>query len=94
MSRTQYYKFIAFFFCSGSNILELAGRGPEFFGLSHPVVQNLIQSCPGSKRCSGYKWTKFEINKAETVETMSLEFNQDPTISYKAFASLVTGTVG
>jgi hypothetical protein len=59
--------------------LELTGKGAEFFGLSHPVVQNLIQSCPGSRRCTGYRWVKFEINKmADSVEMDSL----DPTTSY------------
>lgn len=61
--------------------LELTGKGAEFFGLSHPVVQNLIQSCPGSRRCTGYRWVKFEINKmADSVEMDSL----DPTTSYNA----------
>jgi hypothetical protein len=61
--------------------LELTGKGAEFFGLSHPVVQNLIQSCPGSRRCTGYRWVKFEINKmADSVEMDSL----DPTTSYNS----------
>lgn len=61
--------------------LELTGKGAEFFGLSHPVVQNLIQSCPGSRRCTGYRWVKFEINKmADSLEMDSL----DPSTSYNA----------
>ncbi|KAJ8316978.1 hypothetical protein KUTeg_004882 [Tegillarca granosa] len=68
----------------GVQLLELTGKGADFFGLSHPVVQYLIQSCPGSKRCSGYKWIKFEINKLETVESSCKELN-DITVSYEAF---------
>ncbi|CAG2224580.1 Transforming growth factor beta regulator 1 [Mytilus edulis] len=61
--------------------LEQTGKGADFFGLSHPVTQNLIQSCPGSKRCTGYRWVKFEINKnADTVEMDAL----DPTTSHTA----------
>lgn len=33
----------------------------DFFGLSHPVVQNLIQSLPGSRKCIKYEWKKFEV---------------------------------
>ncbi|ELT92721.1 hypothetical protein CAPTEDRAFT_221508 [Capitella teleta] len=38
-------------------------HGAEFFGLSHPTIQNLIQYCPGAKKCQGYRWQKFEIAK-------------------------------
>ncbi|XP_039265211.2 transforming growth factor beta regulator 1-like [Styela clava] len=33
----------------------------DFFGLSHPIIQNLIQSLPGASECSGYEWKKFEV---------------------------------
>ncbi|ESO93620.1 hypothetical protein LOTGIDRAFT_57671, partial [Lottia gigantea] len=47
----------------GTELAAMPGNGIDFFGLSHPLVRNLIQSCPGAKKCSGYKWIKFEINK-------------------------------
>ncbi|XP_060068228.1 transforming growth factor beta regulator 1-like isoform X2 [Ylistrum balloti] len=75
----------------GNNMLDLVGKGAEFFGLSHPVVQNLIQSCPGSKRCTGYKWVKFEINKMETVENLVTDATNDPSISFEAFKLLTKG---
>ncbi|OWF51415.1 Transforming growth factor beta regulator 1 [Mizuhopecten yessoensis] len=77
----------------GNNMLDLVGKGADFFGLSHPVVQNLIQSCPGSKRCPGYKWVKFEINKMETVENLLTESSNDPSISYEAFKLLTKGAL-
>ncbi|XP_069139452.1 transforming growth factor beta regulator 1-like [Argopecten irradians] len=75
----------------GNNMLDLVGKGAEFFGLSHPVVQNLIQSCPGSKRCTGYKWVKFEINKMESVENLVTDATNDPSISFEAFKLLSKG---
>lgn len=71
----------------GADLVPVGGNGADFFGLTNPVVQNLIQSCPGSKKCPGYKWIKFEINKAETNENMVVGRN-DPTISIEAFHKL------
>lgn len=73
-------------------ILEPSGRGADFFGLIHPVIQNLIQSSPGAKRCSNYKWVKFEISKTDTNESVGTEMLQDPTIGYDAFrVALIKG---
>ncbi|KAK3759335.1 hypothetical protein RRG08_033400 [Elysia crispata] len=62
--------------------LEMSGL--DFFGLSHPVIQNLVQSCPGARKCGRYKWVKFEINKAETNENVAVG-TSDPTVSFEAF---------
>ncbi|XP_048747050.2 transforming growth factor beta regulator 1-like isoform X2 [Ostrea edulis] len=78
----------------GMEILEPSGRGADFFGLTHPVVQNLIQSSPGAKRCSNYKWVKFEISKTDTNESVGTEMLQDPTIGYDAFrVALIKGGI-
>jgi F/Y rich C-terminus len=37
--------------------------GADFFGLSHPTVQYLIQSCPKARSCANYQWTKFEVGR-------------------------------
>lgn len=66
------------------DILEQTGRGTDFFGLTHPVIQNLIQSSPGAKRCTNYKWVKFEISKTDTNESVDTDMLQDPTIGYDA----------
>ncbi|KAK7091985.1 transforming growth factor beta regulator 1-like [Littorina saxatilis] len=72
----------------GGDVISTTGSGADFFGLTNPVVQNLIQSCPGAKKCSGYRWIKFEINKAETNENVAVG-NSDPTISVDAFHRLL-----
>lgn len=45
------------------NVVSIRPRGNDFFGLTHPTIQNLIQSSPGTRKCSGYKWSKFEVSK-------------------------------
>lgn len=45
------------------NVVSTRPRGHEFFGLTHPTVLNLIQSSPGTRKCSNYKWSKFEVSK-------------------------------
>ncbi|KAL4229703.1 transforming growth factor beta regulator 1 [Mactra antiquata] len=74
----------------GSKLVETTGKGPDFFGLSHPVVQNLIQSCPGAKKCNGYKWVKFEVNKSLTIESLPTLI-EDVTISHIALKQKLTG---
>lgn len=68
----------------GIPLAALDTSGLDFFGLSHPVIQNLVQSCPGARKCSRYKWVKFEINKAETNENVAVG-TTDPTVSFEAF---------
>ncbi|XP_076457807.1 transforming growth factor beta regulator 1-like [Babylonia areolata] len=72
----------------GASVVSMVGHGADFFGLTNPVIQNLIQSCPGAKKCSGYKWIRFEINKAETNENVAVGRN-DPTVSVEAFHRLL-----
>uniref|UniRef100_A0A8C3VRK2 Transforming growth factor beta regulator 1 n=1 Tax=Catagonus wagneri TaxID=51154 RepID=A0A8C3VRK2_9CETA len=38
-----------------------SGAGADFFGFSHPVIHNLIQSCPGARKCINYQWVKFDV---------------------------------
>ncbi|TFJ98102.1 butyrophilin subfamily 2 member A1-like [Platysternon megacephalum] len=40
---------------------ELEAAGADFFGFSHPAVHNLIQSCPGARKCGAYRWVRFEV---------------------------------
>lgn len=70
--------------------METIGKGPEFFGLAHPLVQNLIQSCPGAKKCNGYKWIKFEVNKSLTIDRMPA-LSDDPAVSHTALKLRLTG---
>lgn len=75
----------------GAKLVEPTGKGPEFFGLSHPLVQNLIQSCPGAKKCNGYKWVKFEVNKILSIDSVVTQ-SEDPSISHEALRSRMFGT--
>ncbi|XP_077985586.1 transforming growth factor beta regulator 1-like isoform X2 [Glandiceps talaboti] len=62
------------------------GSGPEFFGFSHPTIQNLIQSCPGARKCTEYKWKKFEPCKPTERDDMIASMSEnDNTISFDAF---------
>ena len=67
-------------------ILPTEGRGLDFFGLSHPVIQNLVQSCPGARKCARYKWVKFEISKSETNENVAVAMNE-PSVSFDALTA-------
>lgn len=74
----------------GVDLVETMGKGPDFFGLSHPVVQNLIQSCPGAKKCEGYKWIKFEVSKDVGTDRVVTE-SEDPSVSFTALKSRIQG---
>jgi len=65
--------------------------GAEFFGLSHPVVQNLIQSYPGARKCTNYRWTKFEVsrNDAEVYVEDNPAVNVD-LLSFRGSVSTLT----
>lgn len=46
------------------NVVSTRPRGNEFFGLTHPTVLHLIQSSTGTRKCTNYKWTRFEVSKS------------------------------
>ncbi|XP_019870693.1 transforming growth factor beta regulator 1 [Aethina tumida] len=46
------------------NVVSTRPRGNDFFGLTHPTVLNLIQNSPGTRKCTYYKWSKFEVSKS------------------------------
>ncbi|KAL8587199.1 hypothetical protein ACOMHN_013285 [Nucella lapillus] len=77
----------------GADVVSTVGHGADFFGLTNPAVQNLIQSCPGAKKCSGYRWVRFEINKAETNDNVAVG-KTDPTVSMEAFHRLLQQAAG
>lgn len=74
---------------SGRTVVDLNQRkGGEFFGFGHPVVQNLIQSCPGAKKCSGYKWVRYEVSKTATLSSTP---QTDPTLHVEALREKISG---
>jgi len=40
--------------------------GAKFFGLAHPTVQYLIQSCAGARKCVNYRCARFELSRGES----------------------------
>ncbi|KAG1688817.1 Transforming growth factor beta regulator 1 [Nymphon striatum] len=68
----------------GRKMVDTVGKGPEFFGFSHPMIQNLIQSCQGARKCPRYQWIKFEIVRSEQAHVTTSELDSDPTLSYEA----------
>uniref|UniRef100_A0A4W3K1L9 Transforming growth factor beta regulator 1 n=1 Tax=Callorhinchus milii TaxID=7868 RepID=A0A4W3K1L9_CALMI len=45
----------------GQTFTSVLPSGAAFFGFSHPTIQNLIQSCPGARKCACYRWVRFEV---------------------------------
>ncbi|XP_035686283.1 transforming growth factor beta regulator 1-like [Branchiostoma floridae] len=56
--------------------------GSDFFGFSNPTIQNLIQSCPGARKCTKYKWVKFDACRSSKTDTDGEE--EDLTLSFTA----------
>ncbi|XP_064617970.1 transforming growth factor beta regulator 1-like [Liolophura sinensis] len=72
----------------GRTVVDLNQRkGGEFFGFGHPVIQNLIQSCPGAKKCSGYKWVRYEVSKTATLSSTP---QTDPTLHVEALREKIS----
>lgn len=40
---------------------SITPKGADFFGISHPTIQNLIQSSPGTRKLTTYKQQRFEV---------------------------------
>ncbi|KAG7160910.1 Transforming growth factor beta regulator 1-like [Homarus americanus] len=65
----------------GSNSEE---RGCRFFGLTHPSVQNVLQACPGARKCSRYKWVKFEVCRSEAEVECVFEAEKEASLCHEA----------
>lgn len=42
-------------------LCTIVPKGADFFGISHPTIQNLIQSSPGTRKLAMYKQQRFEV---------------------------------
>ncbi len=63
----------------GKEIPSAKGKGTDFFGLTHPTIQNLIQSSPGARKCTKYKWMKFTTTRSpDQGEVHSKHKTKDP----------------
>ncbi|XP_014704024.1 transforming growth factor beta regulator 1 [Equus asinus] len=64
---------------------NLLPSGADFFGFSHPTIHNLIQSCPGARKCVNYQWVKFDVCKPGDGQLPQGLPENDATISFEAF---------
>ena len=71
----------------------LENKGPEFFGFSHPTIQNLIQSCPGARKCSSYEWQKFEVTK-DSPDKHTPATDDDPLVNFDALQKFISSQQG
>ncbi|XP_066590083.1 transforming growth factor beta regulator 1 [Prorops nasuta] len=62
-------------------------KGANFFGISHPTIQNLIQSSPGTRKLASYKQQRFEVSKNHIIDRGAspiTEEETDPGLGFNA----------
>ncbi|KAM8853791.1 transforming growth factor beta regulator 1 isoform 1-T1 [Synchiropus picturatus] len=59
--------------------------GADFFGFSHPTIQNLIQSCPGARKCSNYRWIRFEVCRPGDGQVAHSLSEDDASVNFEAY---------
>ncbi|KAL0973316.1 hypothetical protein UPYG_G00201860 [Umbra pygmaea] len=62
--------------------------GADFFGFSHPTIQNLIQSCPGARKCSNYQWIRFEVCRPGDGQVPHRLSEDDASVNFEAYQRL------
>ncbi|XP_008584628.1 PREDICTED: transforming growth factor beta regulator 1 [Galeopterus variegatus] len=77
-------KILPFLF-RGKLMPNLFPSGADFFGFSHPAIHNLIQSCPGARKCINYQWVKFDVCKPGDGKIHQGLPENDAAISFEAF---------
>ncbi|XP_005378492.1 PREDICTED: transforming growth factor beta regulator 1 isoform X5 [Chinchilla lanigera] len=69
----------------GKLMPDLLPSGADFFGFSHPTILNLIQSCPGARKCVNYQWVKFDVCKPGEEQLPHEPPENDAAVSFEAF---------
>nr|KAF6404223.1 transforming growth factor beta regulator 1 [Molossus molossus] len=69
----------------GKLMSHLLPAGADFFGFSHPTIHNLIQSCPGARKCVNYQWVKFDVCKPGDGQLPQGPLENDAAVSFEAF---------
>ncbi|KAF5905485.1 transforming growth factor beta regulator 1 isoform X1, partial [Clarias magur] len=72
----------------GKPLTSIIPNGADFFGFSDPTIQNLIQSCPGARKCSNYQWVRFEVCRLLGGEGHTLS-EDDASVNFEAFQRLL-----
>lgn len=71
-----------------SALKSIIPKGADFFGISHPTIQNLIQSTPGTRKLAIYKQQRFEVSKNYITERGSSPVTEEETDPGLSFAAL------
>ncbi|CAL8360888.1 unnamed protein product [Merluccius merluccius] len=66
-------------------MLPIVPSGADFFGFSHPTIQNLIQSCPGARKCSNYQWVRFEVCRPGDGHVPQSLSEDDASVNFEAY---------
>lgn len=70
---------------SSKPMVPVIPSGADFFGFSHPTIQNLIQSCPGARKCTNYRWIRFEVCRPGDGQVAHSLSEDDASINFEAF---------
>ncbi|XP_037534032.1 transforming growth factor beta regulator 1 [Nematolebias whitei] len=70
---------------SSKTVVPVVPSGADFFGFSHPTIQNLIQSCPGARKCSNYRWVRFEVCRPGDAQVPLSLSDDDASINFEAY---------
>ncbi|XP_008833371.1 transforming growth factor beta regulator 1 [Nannospalax galili] len=70
---------------TGKLVPNLLSCGADFFGFSDPTIHNLIQSCPGARKCVNYQWVKFDVCKPRKGQLPQELPENDTAMSLEAF---------
>ncbi|XP_076850639.1 transforming growth factor beta regulator 1 [Brachyhypopomus gauderio] len=73
----------------GKPLNNITPSGADFFGFSHPTVQNLIQSCPGARKCKNYHWVRFEVCRVGDGQVPQTLPEDDASVDFEAFQRLL-----
>ncbi|KAG5269450.1 hypothetical protein AALO_G00202180 [Alosa alosa] len=78
----------------GKPQVPIVPSGADFFGYSHPTIQNLIQSCPGARKCSNYRWVRFEVCRPGDGQVPHTLAEDDASVNFEAFQRQQQGFSG
>ncbi|KAM6933012.1 transforming growth factor beta regulator 1 [Xenentodon cancila] len=70
---------------SSKSVRPIVPSGADFFGFSHPTIQNLIQSCPGARKCSNYRWIRFEVCRRGDSQVPHSLSEDDASVNFEAY---------
>ncbi|KAK3570023.1 hypothetical protein QTP86_009188, partial [Hemibagrus guttatus] len=76
---------------SSKSLTSIIPSGVDFFGFSDPTIQNLIQSCPGARKCSNYQWVRFEVWRPGDGQAPHMLSEDDSSVNFEAFQRLLHG---